>query len=61
LQLQELGMNLNIYWEMGEDDWENSNFVPFIPTSAMTGGGVHDILLLLCQILQRKLWRRLMW
>jgi translation initiation factor 5B len=27
----------------------------------MTGEGVHDILLLLCQILQRKLWRRLMW
>ncbi len=21
LQLQELGVNLNIYWEMGEDDW----------------------------------------
>ena len=61
LQLQELGVNLNIYWEMGEDDWENSNFVPLIPTSAMTGESVHDILLLLCQILQRKLWRRLMW
>jgi translation initiation factor 5B len=50
LQLQKLGMNLNIYWEMGEDDWENSDFVPLIPTSAMTGEGVHDILLLLCQI-----------
>jgi translation initiation factor 5B len=61
LQLQELGVNLNIYWEMGKDDWDNSNFVPLIPTSAMTGEGVHDILLLLCQILQRKLWRRLMW
>jgi translation initiation factor 5B len=48
LQLQELGVNLNIYWEMGEDDWENSNFVPLIPTSAMTGEGIHDILLLLC-------------
>jgi translation initiation factor 5B len=54
-------MNLNIYWEMGEDDWENSNFVPLIPTSAMTEEGVHNILLLLCQIFQRKLWRRLMW
>jgi translation initiation factor 5B len=54
-------MNLNIYWEMGKDDWENSNFVLLIPTSAITGEGVHDILLLLCQILQRKLWRRLMW
>jgi translation initiation factor 5B len=61
LQLQELGVYLNIYWEMGKDDWENSNFVPLIPTSAMTGEGIHDILLLLCQILQRKLWRRLMW
>jgi translation initiation factor 5B len=48
LQLQELSMNLNIYWEMGEDDWENSNFVPLIPTSAMTREGIHDILLLLC-------------
>jgi translation initiation factor 5B len=61
LQLQKLGVNLNIYWEMGEDDWENSNFVPLIPTSAMTGEGIHDILLLLCQILQRRLLRRLMW
>ncbi len=60
MQLQELGVNLNIYWEMGKNDWENSNFVPLIPTSAMTGEGVHDILLLLCQISQRKLWRRLM-
>ncbi len=60
LQLQELGVNLNIYWKMGEEDWENSNFVPLILTSAMTGEGIHDILLLLCQILQRKLWRRLM-
>jgi translation initiation factor 5B len=61
LQLQELGVNLNIYGEMGKDNWENSNFVPLIPTSAMTVEAVHDILLLLCQILQRKLWRRLMW
>jgi translation initiation factor 5B len=61
LQLQELGMNLNIYWETGKDNWENSNFVPLIPTSTNTGEGVQDILLLLCQILQRKLWRRLMW
>jgi translation initiation factor 5B len=61
LQLQEQGVNSNIYWEMGDDDWENSDFVPIVPTSAITGEGVQDILLLLCQICQRKLWRRLMW
>ncbi len=55
LQLQELGANLNIYWDMGEDNWKNSDFVLLIPTSAMTGEGVHDILLLLCPILRRKL------
>ncbi len=60
MQLQELDVNLNIYWEMGKDKWENSNFVPLIPTPAMTREGIHDILLLVCQILQRKLWRRLM-
>ncbi len=48
LQLQELSVNLNIYWEMGKNDWENSNFVPLIPTSAVTGEGIHDILLLCC-------------
>ncbi len=48
MQLQELVVNLNIYWEMGEDNWENSDFVQLILTSAMTGEGVHDILLLLC-------------
>jgi translation initiation factor 5B len=61
LQLQEQGVNSNIYWEMGDDDWENSDFVPLVPTSAITGEGVQDLLLLLCQISQRKLWRRLMW
>lgn len=61
LQLQEQGVNSNIYWEMGDDDWENSDFVPMVPTSAVTGEGVQDILLLLCQIAQRKLWKQLMW
>ena len=61
LQLQEQGVNSNIYWEMGDDDWENSDFVPLVPTSAVTGEGVQDILLLLCQIAQRKLWKQLMW
>jgi len=49
------------YWEMGDEDWTNSDFVPLVPTSAVTGEGVQDILLLLCQIAQRKLWRQLMW
>jgi translation initiation factor 5B len=61
VQLQELGVNSNIYWEMGDDDWENSDFVPIVPTSAITGEGVQDLLLLLCQISQRKLWRQIMW
>ena len=61
LQLQEQGVNSNIYWETGEDDWTNSDFVPLVPTSAISGEGVQDILLLLCQIAQRKLWRQLMW
>lgn len=60
IQLQELGVNSNLYWEMGDDDWTNSDFVPLVPTSAITGEGVQDILLLLCQIAQRKLWRNLM-
>lgn len=61
LQLQEKGINSNIYWEMGDDDWENSDFVPLVPTSAISGEGVQDILLLLCQMAQRKLWRQIMW
>jgi len=61
IQLQEQGVNSNIYWEMGDDDWENSDFVPLVPTSAISGEGVQDVLLLLCQIAQRKLWRQIMW
>ncbi len=61
IQLQEQGINSNIYWEMGEDDWMNSDFVPLVPTSAVTGEGVQDLLMLLCQMAQRKLWRQLMW
>jgi len=61
LQLQQQGINSNIYWEMGADDWENSDFVPLVPTSAVTGEGVQDMLLLLCQIAQRKLWKKLRW
>jgi translation initiation factor 5B len=61
LQLQEQGVNSNIYWEMGNEDWMNSDFVPLVPTSAISGEGVQDILLLLCQIAQRKLWKQLMW
>jgi len=61
LQLQEQGINSNIYWEMGDDDWSNSDFVPLVPTSAISGEGVQDILMLLCQMAQRKLWEQLMW
>ncbi|CAJ1949502.1 unnamed protein product [Cylindrotheca closterium] len=61
VQLQEQGVNSNIYWEMGEDDWMNSDFVPLIPTSAVTGEGVQDVLMLLCQMAQRKIWKQLMW
>ena len=61
LQLQELGVNSNLYWEMGDDDWSNSDFIPLVPTSAITGEGVQDILMLLCQIAQRKIWKSIMW
>lgn len=61
LELAQQGINSNIYWEMGDDDWESSDFIPLVPTSAVSGEGVQDILLLLCQIAQRKLWRQLMW
>jgi len=61
LQLSEQGVNSNIYWEMGDDDWQSSDFVPLVPTSAITGEGVQDILLLLCRMAQEKLWRQLMW
>lgn len=61
VQLQEQGVNSNIYWEMGEEDWTNSDFIPLVPTSAVTGEGVQDLLLLLCQMAQRQLWEKLMW
>jgi len=61
VQLQEKGVNSNLYWEMGDADWSNSDFIPLVPTSAMTGEGVQDVLMLLCQIAQRKIWRQLMW
>eukprot|EP00978_Attheya_sp_CCMP212_P027492 scaffold92088_cov43-Attheya_sp.AAC.1 len=61
VQLMEQGINSNIYWEMGDDDWLNSDFVPLVPTSAITGEGVQDVLMLLCQMAQRKLWQKMMW
>lgn len=61
VQLAEQGVNSNIYWEMGDDDWMNSDFIPLVPTSAVTGEGVQDVLLLLCQMAQRKLVDKLMW
>jgi len=61
LQLSEQGVNSNLYWEMGDDDWSNSDFIPLVPTSAITGEGVQDVLMLLCQMAQRKIWKKLMW
>ncbi|KAL7557735.1 hypothetical protein ACA910_006212 [Epithemia clementina (nom. ined.)] len=61
VQLQEKGVNSNLYWEMGEDDWSNSDFIPLVPTSAVTGEGVQDVLLLLCQMAQRKITEKIMW
>lgn len=61
VELAEQGVNSNLYWEMGDDDWENSDFIPLVPTSAVTGEGVQDVLMLLCQMAQRKVWRQLMW
>jgi translation initiation factor 5B len=61
VQLQEQGINSNLYWEMGDDDWSNSDFIPLVPTSAITGEGVQDVLMLLCQMAQRKIWKQIMW
>jgi translation initiation factor 5B len=61
VQLMEQGVNSNLYWEMGDDDWENSDFIPLVPTSGVTGEGVQDVLLLLCQMAQKKIWRQIMW
>jgi translation initiation factor 5B len=61
VQLQEQGVNSNLYWEMGDEDWTNSDFIPLVPTSAITGEGVQDVLMLLCQMAQRKIWKKLMW
>lgn len=61
VQLQEQGVNSNLYWEMGDEDWTNSDFIPLVPTSAISGEGVQDVLMLLCQIAQRKLTEQLMW
>mmetsp|Transcript_26855 Transcript_26855/g.47364 ORF Transcript_26855/g.47364 Transcript_26855/m.47364 type:complete len:824 (+) Transcript_26855:620-3091(+) len=61
VQLQEEGVNSNLYWEMGDEDWSNSDFIPLVPTSAVTGEGVQDVLMLLCQMAQRKIWKKLMW
>uniref|UniRef100_A0A7S2Y322 Eukaryotic translation initiation factor 5B n=1 Tax=Entomoneis paludosa TaxID=265537 RepID=A0A7S2Y322_9STRA len=61
VQLMEQGVNSNIYWEMGDEDWTNSDFVPLVPTSAISGEGVQDVLLLLCQMAQRKITDQIMW
>lgn len=61
VQLQEQGVNSNLYWEMGDEDWSNSDFIPLVPTSAVTGEGVQDVLMLLCQMAQRKIWKQIMW
>ena len=61
VQLAQQGVNSNIYWEMGDEDWTNSDFIPLVPTSAISGEGVQDVLLLLCQIAQRNLVEKLMW
>ena len=61
LQLQEQGVNSNLYWEMGDDDWRTSDFVPLVPTSAVSGEGVQDVLMLLVQMSQKKLVDQLMW
>jgi translation initiation factor 5B len=61
VQLQEQGVNSNLYWEMGDDDWTNSDFIPLVPTSAHSGEGVQDVLMLLSQMAQRKIWKQIMW
>jgi len=50
-----------LYWDMGADDWKSTDFVPIVPTSAVSGEGIADILLLLCKMGQVKIWESLQW
>jgi translation initiation factor 5B len=56
LQLNEQGLNAKLYWE--NEDLENT--ISCVPTSAITGEGVCDILLLINKITQERMRHKLM-
>ena len=57
MQLAEQGLNAKLYYE--NDDFRRN--VSVVPTSAITGEGVPDILLLTVQITQDLMTKRLMY
>ena len=54
-QFQEQGLNCELYWK----NKDISHVVSVVPTSAMTGEGLPDLLLLLTQLTQKKMSKRL--
>ncbi|EXC19905.1 Eukaryotic translation initiation factor 5B [Morus notabilis] len=51
-QFKEQGLNTELYYEMKRKDWGETYFI--VPTSAITGEGIPDLLLLLCTVLEVK-------
>lgn len=57
LQLNEQGLNAELYWE----NTELATCVSMIPTSAVSGEGVHDLLHMLVRLTQQRLAQSLMY
>eukprot|EP00968_Pinguiococcus_pyrenoidosus_P028381 scaffold7814_cov296-Pinguiococcus_pyrenoidosus.AAC.3 len=57
LALNEIGLNVALYWE---DDAFDDDVIPMCPTSAITGEGVPDLLRLLSKISQTRCIERIM-
>ena len=57
LQLAEQGLNAQLYYR----NKDFKEYVSLVPTSAITGEGVPDILMMLVQLSQKMLVERIMW
>jgi translation initiation factor 5B len=57
LQLAEQGLNAKLYYK----NKDFKDYVSLVPTSAITGEGVPDILMMLVQLSQKMLVERIMW
>jgi hypothetical protein len=57
VQLKEQGLNSELYW----DNTDLARTVSLVPTSAITGEGVCDLLLLLCKLTQTRMAQALMY